>query len=62
MKAVLLYAYGGPEQLRYEETEMPKYGDGEVLVRVRATSVNPLTGKYEVVRQKRACLSSSPQS
>ena len=45
MKAVLLYAYGGPEQLRYEETEMPKYGDGEVLVRVRATSVNPIDWK-----------------
>lgn len=45
MKAVLLYAYGGPEQLRYEETQMPKYGDGEVLVRVRATSVNPIDWK-----------------
>jgi NADPH:quinone reductase-like Zn-dependent oxidoreductase len=42
MKAVLLYAYGDPEQLRYEETEMPKYGDNEVLVRVRATSINPI--------------------
>lgn len=42
MKAVLLYAYGGPEQLRYEETGVPKYGDDEVLVRMRATSVNPI--------------------
>jgi hypothetical protein len=30
MKAVLLYAYGDPAQLRYEETDMPKYGDNEV--------------------------------
>jgi hypothetical protein len=33
MKAALLYSYGDPEQLRYEETAMPKYGDDEVLVR-----------------------------
>jgi NADPH:quinone reductase-like Zn-dependent oxidoreductase len=45
MKAVLLYAYGGPEQLRYEETQRPEYGDNEVLVRVRATSVNPIDWK-----------------
>jgi NADPH:quinone reductase-like Zn-dependent oxidoreductase len=30
MKAVLLYSYGDPSQLRYEETDMPKYGDNEV--------------------------------
>jgi NADPH:quinone reductase-like Zn-dependent oxidoreductase len=45
MKAVLLYAYGGPEQLRYEETDMPKCQDKEVLVRVRATSINPIDWK-----------------
>jgi NADPH:quinone reductase-like Zn-dependent oxidoreductase len=42
MKAVLLYSYGDPSQLRYEETALPNYGDNEVLVRVRATSVNPI--------------------
>ena len=45
MKAVLLYAYGGPEQLRYEEADMPKCQDKEVLVRVRATSINPIDWK-----------------
>ena len=45
MKAVLLYAYGDPAQLRYEETDMPKYGDNEVLVKVRATSINPIDWK-----------------
>ena len=45
MKAVLLYSYGDPSQLRYEETAVPKYGDNEVLVRVRATSVNPIDVK-----------------
>jgi NADPH:quinone reductase-like Zn-dependent oxidoreductase len=42
MKAVLLYQYGGPEQLRYEETKVPNHGDDEVLVRMRATSINPI--------------------
>jgi NADPH:quinone reductase-like Zn-dependent oxidoreductase len=45
MKAVLLYAYGDAGQLRYEDTETPKYGDNEVLVRVRATSINPIDWK-----------------
>jgi NADPH:quinone reductase-like Zn-dependent oxidoreductase len=42
MKAVLLYAYGDPSQLRYEETDIPQYGENEALVRVRATSINPI--------------------
>ncbi len=45
MKAVVLHQYGGPEQLRYEDWERPKYGDNEVLVRVMATSVNPIDFK-----------------
>lgn len=45
MKAVLLYAYGDPSQLRYEETAVPKCGDNEVLVKVRATSINPIDWK-----------------
>ncbi len=45
MKAVLLYEYGGPEQLRYEEVALPQYGDDEVLVKVRATSINPIDYK-----------------
>ena len=45
MKAVLLYEYGDPSQLRYEDTDVPKYGENEVLVRVRATSVNPIDWK-----------------
>jgi NADPH:quinone reductase-like Zn-dependent oxidoreductase len=45
MKAVLIYQYGGPEQLRYEETDIPAYGDDEVLVRVKATSLNPVDWK-----------------
>lgn len=45
MKAVLLYEYGSPENLRYEETDDPVYDDNEVLVRVRATSINPIDYK-----------------
>jgi NADPH:quinone reductase-like Zn-dependent oxidoreductase len=45
MKAIVLHAYGGPEQLRYEDTDVPEFGDNEVLVRVRATSVNPIDYK-----------------
>jgi len=45
MKAVLLYSYGDPAQLRYEETAMPHYGDNEVLVGVCATSINPIDVK-----------------
>jgi NADPH:quinone reductase-like Zn-dependent oxidoreductase len=45
MKAVLLYSYGDPSQLRYEETAVPKYGDNEVLVRMHATSINPIDVK-----------------
>jgi NADPH:quinone reductase-like Zn-dependent oxidoreductase len=45
MKAVLLYSYGDPSHLRYEETSMPKYGDNEVLVKMHATSINPIDVK-----------------
>lgn len=40
--AVLLNAYGDPGQLRYEDTDMPDYGEKEVLVRACATSINPV--------------------
>lgn len=42
MKAVRLYEYGGPEVLQYEDAPMPGVGPGEVLIRVHATSVNPV--------------------
>ena len=45
MKAIVLHEYGGPEQLRYEDSDVPEYGDNEVLVRVRATSINPVDFK-----------------
>ncbi|MDE1163547.1 MAG: NADP-dependent oxidoreductase [Acidobacteriaceae bacterium] len=42
MKAVLLHEYGKPGLLKWEEAADPKPGQGEVLVRVQAASVNPV--------------------
>ena len=41
MNAIRYHAYGGPEQLRYEDAPVPTTKTTEVLVRIRATSVNP---------------------
>ncbi|MCX6033286.1 MAG: NADP-dependent oxidoreductase [Chloroflexi bacterium] len=41
MKAVRIHAYGGADVLHYEEAPRPIPGDGEVLIRVHATTVNP---------------------
>jgi NADPH:quinone reductase-like Zn-dependent oxidoreductase len=41
MKAVRIHAYGGVDVLVYEDAPRPTVGDGEVLIRVCATSVNP---------------------
>jgi NADPH:quinone reductase-like Zn-dependent oxidoreductase len=45
MKAVRLHAYGGVDQLRYEDVPTPEPGPDEVLVKVAATSVNPIDWK-----------------
>ena len=42
MKAIRYHQYGPPDVLRLEDVAMPAVGDGELLVRVRAASVNPL--------------------
>lgn len=41
MKAVRIHGYGGPEVLTYEDAPRPVAGEGEVLLRVHATTVNP---------------------
>lgn len=41
MKAIRYYRYGGPDVVRLEEVPPPEAGAGDVLVRVRAASVNP---------------------
>jgi len=45
MRAVVLHEYGGPDKLTYEVVPDPVAGRGEVLVRVAATSVNPIDYK-----------------
>ena len=45
MKAVRLHAYGGIDQLHYEDVPMPEPGPDEVLVQVAATSINPIDWK-----------------
>jgi NADPH:quinone reductase-like Zn-dependent oxidoreductase len=42
MKAIVVHQYGGPEVLRYEDFAEPAVGAGQVLVRVAATSINPV--------------------
>jgi NADPH:quinone reductase-like Zn-dependent oxidoreductase len=45
MKAIVLHEYGGPEKLKFEDFPDPVPGEGEVLVRLAATSVNPVDYK-----------------
>lgn len=42
MKAIVHYEYGSPDVLQYKEIEQPVPTDTEVLIKVRAASVNPL--------------------
>src|SRR6201981_710439 len=42
MKAVRIHNYGGPEVLKYEDAPRPQPGEGEVLIRVHAATVNPI--------------------
>jgi len=42
MKAVVYRNYDSPDVLKCEEIEKPTAGDNEVLIKVRAASVNPL--------------------
>lgn len=42
MKAVVHDNYGTPEEFYIKEIPKPKCGDDEVLIRIKATSVNPL--------------------
>src|SRR5258708_38274006 len=46
MQAVVIHETGAPDVLRLEEIERPEPGDGEVLIRVRAVSVNPVDWKH----------------
>lgn len=45
MKAIVLYQYGGPEVLKFEDYPDPVPDQGEVLLQVAASSVNPIDYK-----------------
>src|SRR4051812_16833924 len=45
MNAIVVHQYGGPEVLKFQEYADPVPGAGVVLVRVAATSVNPIDYK-----------------
>ena len=55
MKAIVYHQYGSPDVLKCEEIEKPVPRDDEVLIKVRAASVNPLDwrlmkGKPHILR------------
>jgi len=52
MKAIVVHEYGGPEVLKFEDYPDPVPGPGEVLVRVAATSVNPIDYKRRAGQTK----------
>lgn len=45
MQAIRVHQYGGPEELKLEDSPRPEAGAGEVLVRVHATGVLPIEWK-----------------
>jgi NADPH:quinone reductase-like Zn-dependent oxidoreductase len=45
MKAITLKTPGGVEQLSYVEVEKPNIQDGEILIKVKAISINPVDVK-----------------
>jgi 2-desacetyl-2-hydroxyethyl bacteriochlorophyllide A dehydrogenase len=45
MKALVIREYGSPEVLQYQEVEPPKIKPDQLLVKVRATCVNPVDWK-----------------
>jgi NADPH:quinone reductase-like Zn-dependent oxidoreductase len=41
MKAIVYHKYGSPDVLELQDIDIPVVGDGDVLVRVHAASINP---------------------
>jgi len=55
MKVIVCPRYGAPEALRLEDVDKPTPGDGEVLIRIRAASLNAydagmLRGRPAIIR------------
>ncbi|WGV26727.1 NAD(P)-dependent alcohol dehydrogenase [Halotia branconii] len=45
MKAAVIHRYGSPEVLQYEDVEQPQVKSHQLLVKIHATSVNPIDWK-----------------
>lgn len=52
MKAELIHRFGGPEELKYEDTADPVLNADDVLIKVYATSVNPIDWKIRQGQKK----------
>ncbi len=52
MKAIRIHQYGGPEVLAQVEMQRPTPGANEVLIKVKAASVNPLDWKLRAGHMK----------
>lgn len=53
MKAAVVENYGPPDVVRIRELPKPEIGDGDVLIRVRATSVNIADARIRALRVPR---------
>ncbi|MBC8731180.1 NADP-dependent oxidoreductase [Paraburkholderia sp. UCT2] len=58
MLAYRIHRFGGPEVFKAEKIEIPELGAGQVLVRVRAASANPVdlktrSGQYPLIREEK---------
>jgi NADPH:quinone reductase-like Zn-dependent oxidoreductase len=45
MKVIRIHRFGGPEVLELEDAPVPQPSENELLVRIQATSVNPIDYK-----------------
>src|ERR1700733_8490579 len=58
IRAMRIHRFGGPDVLQAEEIELSQPDAGQLLVRVRAASINPVdfkirSGKYPAVKEDR---------
>jgi NADPH:quinone reductase-like Zn-dependent oxidoreductase len=60
MKAIRIHAFGGPDQLKIEDIPVPVPAADEVLIKIYATSVNPIDWKIREGERKEKIPSKLP--